>query len=75
MSVISDAINGAVEVTTGTAELAAAKIYSIAAGVGLLLVLLFLLVLFFMEPVMAMAVTIALILAAVYIVRETDLVG
>ena len=72
MGVVSDIIDGAVEVTTSTVDATTAKIYSLAAGIGVLLVLLFLLILFFIEPVSATVLTIILILAVAYVLTSSD---
>lgn len=72
MGVVSDIIDGAVEVTTSTVDATTAKIYSLAAGIGVLLVLLFLLVLFFVEPISATLLTIVLILAVAYVLTSSD---
>lgn len=72
MGVLSDLIDGTVEVTTATVDETAAKIYSLAAGIGVLLVLLFLLVLFFVEPMSATVLTVVLIVAAAYVLTSSN---
>lgn len=72
MGVIGDLIDGTVEVTTAAVDETATKIQSIAWGVGVLLVLLFLLILFFIEPVSATVLTVLLIVAVAYILTSSN---
>lgn len=72
MGVASDLINGTVDVLTAGGEYAAAKFYSLLAGVTLLLVLLFLLILFFVEPLSATFITVVLVIAVAYVLTRSD---
>lgn len=72
MGVLSDLINGTVEVTKATAETTVAELYSAAAAIGIFLILVFLLILFFVEPVSATILTVLLIVAVAYILTSSD---
>jgi membrane-anchored protein YejM (alkaline phosphatase superfamily) len=72
MGVLTHLIDGFEDVATAGGEYAAAKIYSILAAVGLLLVLVFLLVLFFVEPMSATLITLIVIVAAAYVLTRSD---
>lgn len=72
MGLLSDIVDGTVEITTATVDETATKITSIAWGVGILLVLLFLLALFFIEPLSATLLTVILVVATAYVLTSSD---
>lgn len=72
MGLLTHIVDGAVDVTTAGGEYAAAKIYSILAGVALLAILIFLLILFFLEPLSATLITIVLVLGVAYVLTRSD---
>lgn len=70
MSVLNDLIDGAVDLTKATGEATSAKIYSVLAAVSLILVLVFLLILFVVEPMSATVLTVVLVLALAYVLTQ-----
>ena len=72
MGVLSDIIDGVVEVSTAGGELAAEKLRAGAALIGLVLVLLFLLIMFAVEPITATILAVVIVLAAAYVLTSSD---
>lgn len=72
MGAITKLIDGAVEVTTAGGELAAEKLRAGAALIGLILVLLFLLIMFAVEPITATILAVVIVLAAAYVLTSSD---
>lgn len=71
--VLSDVIDGIVEITTETGELASERLRGIVVLVAIALVLLFLLFVFLIEPVSGTLLALALIvLAALYMRRSSS---
>lgn len=73
MSVISDLVDGIVQVTDSTGEALETKIRAILIGVSLVLVLLFLLILFFVEPFSATLLALAGIGVIAYLRHDGSL--
>jgi hypothetical protein len=71
MASLNDALDSAVDVTTGSAELVAAKWKTVAAVVIAALVLVFLLILFFTMPTYGLAALLAFV-AIVYLLQQGD---
>ena len=67
MDVISDLIDGTVEVTNGTAEIAGEKISAAVQLIGLGLVLIAILILAFIDPLTAIVVTIAAVAGLIFL--------
>lgn len=67
MGAISDLIDGTVEVTNGTAEIAGEKISAAVQLIGLGLVLIAILILAFIDPLTAIVVTIAAVAGLIFL--------
>lgn len=72
MGVLSDLIDGIVQITESTVDATGEKLRGLFALSGVIIVLLFLLILFAFYPMMALALGIVLVLAVAYVLANND---